>query len=630
MSSCQSTGATSTTLAPVRSEDPVWAHARVVPGARNNIECLYCNKVIRGGGITRLKYHLAGISGNLEACKKELLDEIKRSKEKKRKISSEIGGDIDLTYDDIDDRTTPRAQLSIKSSMYSNEMFVQAKMAVARWWYDSNLPFNAAQSKFYQPAIDAMTAIGSGFKGLSLYELRGNLLKMTVNEVQDYLQQIKKVWNDTGCTLMTDGWTNQKQQSIINFLFYCPKGTMFLKSIDTFGLKKDSETLFNIFDEVVQEIGAENLVQFIMDNDASYKSVGKKQKKITKFIYNHGWVLALMRQEFTKDHDLCRLAITTFATNFLSIQCLLLFKKKLRQMFMCDKWIASSHSKSIIGKEIAEIVLEDKEFWLNLAMVYLHDAMERTKENINTICNNKVSIFSPFIRIIDFRWDKQLHSPLHAASCLLNPGIFYRPSFNSCIMKMELDPNDQDKIIAELDLYNNAVGEFGHSLAIRQRDKLNRVAWWTQFGCEVPTLQKFAVRVLSQCCSATGCERNWSIFDFIHSKKRNRLVHKRLNDLVFVRYNLKLRERSIKKGRDALNPINLENIDLMEEWVSEEFELLDEEDLDWASIEEPLISLIEEDIDNVGVDVDDGGDIDDNILINMSNLDPYCLFDEDE
>ncbi|KAF5449742.1 hypothetical protein F2P56_030158, partial [Juglans regia] len=224
-------------------------------------------------------------------------------------------------------------------------------------------------------------------------------------------------------------------------------------------------------------------------------------------------------------------------------------------------------------------------------MGYLYDAMERAKENIKARCNNKVSLFSPFTRIIDSRWDRQLHSPLHAAGCFLNPGIYYSPNFknknevirgfNSCVMKMELDPDNQDKIIAELDLYKNAIGEFGHSLAIRQRDKINPVAWWTQFGCEVPTLQRFAVRVLSQCCSATGCERNWSTFDFIHSKKRNRLVHKRLNDLVFVRYNLKLRERSIKKGRDALDPINLENIDLMEEWVGEESELLDGEDLDW-------------------------------------------------
>ena len=70
----------------------------------------------------------------------------------------------------------------------------------------------------------------------------------------------------------------------------------------------------------------------------------------------------------------------------------------------------------------------------------------------------------------------------------------------------------------------------------------------------------------------------------------------------------------------------------MEELVGEEYDLLDGEDLDWASIEEPLATLNEEDDDNVGVgvDVDDGGDIDENILINMSNLDPYYRFDEDE
>ena len=76
----------------------------------------------------------------------------------------------------------------------------------------------------------------------------------------------------------------------------------------------------------------------------------------------------------------------------------------------------------------------------------------------------------------------------------------------------------------------------------------------------------------------------------------------------------------------------------MEEWVSEESNLLDGDDLDWASIEEPLATPNEEDEDNVvvgGVDFDGGGDndIDENILINMSNVDPYgpyYLFDEDE
>ena len=35
--------------------------------------------------------------------------------------------------------------------------------------------------------------------------------------------------------------------------------------------------------------------------------------------------------------------------------------------------------------------------------------------------------------------------------------------------------------------------------------------------------QKLVVRVLSQTCSSSGCEHNWSVFEKIHSKKLNRL-----------------------------------------------------------------------------------------------------------
>ena len=42
------------------------------------------------------------------------------------------------------------------------------------------------------------------------------------------------------------------------------------------GLTKDADTLFKLFDKVVQEVGAEHIVQFITDNDSSYKSAGKK------------------------------------------------------------------------------------------------------------------------------------------------------------------------------------------------------------------------------------------------------------------------------------------------------------------------------------------------------------------
>ena len=138
----------------------------------------------------------------------------------------------------------------------------------------------------------------------------------------------------------------------------------------------------------------------------------------------------------------------------------------------------------------------------------------------------------------------------------------------STITRLVPDCDIQDIISGQIEEYKKATGDFGMSLAIRQREMLNLgnnfyflkynvflsiifdlfkfsylVAWWEQFGNDTEELQKFTIRVLSQCCSATGCERNWSVFEFIHSKRRNRLEHKRLNDLVFVRYNLRIQQR---------------------------------------------------------------------------------------
>ena len=83
-----------------RSEDPAWAHARAVPNAKNNSICLHCHKLIKEGGITRLKYHLARIRGQVESCKvvssdvrfqmKQMIEDLKKSKETKKRIQSEI------------------------------------------------------------------------------------------------------------------------------------------------------------------------------------------------------------------------------------------------------------------------------------------------------------------------------------------------------------------------------------------------------------------------------------------------------------------------------------------------------------------------------------------------------------
>ncbi|XP_030945732.1 uncharacterized protein LOC115970212 [Quercus lobata] len=522
------TSSASVASAPASSDDPAWAHARVVPNAKNNTISLHCNKLIKGGGITRLKYHLVGIRGQVEPCKKvssdirfqmkQMIEDLKKSKQTKKRIQLEIGNPYD------------------------------------------------------------------------------------VEEEEDEVRVVEKSPHQT--------------------LAHC---------IDLMLENIANPRWFPLVDEAI-----------------------KKAKKITNFIYNHGVVLDLMRQDFTNGRELCRLAITRFATNFLSLQSMLRFKKELRQMFTCDKWLSCSHAKTAVGKQISKIVLEDYAFWSQckhivkvseplvrvlhlvdgdekLAMGYLYEAMDKAKEEIKRRLKNKVSLYGHYVRVIDTRWDKQLHSPLHAADCFLNLAIYFRPSFKrqnevqrgllSTLMRFVPDPDIQDKISSQLDEYKKSIGDFSTSLAIRQQERLNLVSWWEQFGLGAPDLQSFAIRVLSQCCSATGCERNWSTFVYVHSKKRNRLEHKRVNDLVFVHYNLRLRERNIQRNKYAMDRIGLDNIDLMGDWVAEEPALLNPDDINWDCLNEPATLVnVEEDAELETIDVDDDDDDDNNNDHVLTNL----------
>ena len=75
--------------------------------------------------------------------------------------------------------------------------------------------------------------------------------------------------------------------------------------------------------------------------------------------------------------------------------------------------------------------------------------------------------------------------------------------------------------------------------------------WWESYGVHCKEIQNLVIRVLSLTCSATGCERNWSTFDHVHTKKRNCLEQKRVNALVFVNYNINLELRQIKREENG-------------------------------------------------------------------------------
>ncbi|KAI3860006.1 hypothetical protein MKW92_050841 [Papaver armeniacum] len=74
---------------------------------------------------------------------------------------------------------------------------------------------------------------------------------------------------------MSDGWTDGKGRHLINFVVNCPKGSVFLKSVDASSRTNDRFYIAELVNEVIADVGIGNIVQFITDNGSNFKAVGK-------------------------------------------------------------------------------------------------------------------------------------------------------------------------------------------------------------------------------------------------------------------------------------------------------------------------------------------------------------------
>ncbi|CAN6203733.1 unnamed protein product [Urochloa humidicola] len=93
--------------------------------------------------------------------------------------------------------------------------------------------------------------------------------------------------------------------------------------------------------------------------------------------------------------------------------------------------------------------------------------------------------------------------------------------------------------------------------------------WWLNHGSSSPNLRKLAARILGLTCSSSACERNWSAYEQVHTKRCNKLQHNRMKDLVFVKFNSRLKQKKDNKSGDPIEK-TLANVqdDEDNEWIT--------------------------------------------------------------
>ncbi|GAU49016.1 hypothetical protein TSUD_285020 [Trifolium subterraneum] len=598
--------------------DKIWEYGISLDG-EDAIQC-NCDDVITGG-LYRFLYHLAGTEHGGEGYGGGGDEEEEKGCTcvgvgEKRK-GEEVGGDG--SSEDVFIFKKSRDGSKDKRMEILKE---EADQAIASFFYNNGIPLKVVESESFIAMIDMISRYGVGFEPPSVEDLRGKYLTENVRLTNESLEEHRSVWKKTGCSIMVDGWTDKKKRSILNLLVNSLKGTFFLKSVDASDMLESPEKLFKMMDDIVEEVGEDNVVQIVTDVTPYYKAAGKmlmekrtrlywtpcathciemmlndyekipiyeeiitKGKKITTFIYSRSSLITLLHK-FTKGVGLVRQGITRCVTSYLTLGRLYEKNEALRKMFTSKEWTSSQFAKTSVGKYAEDVVL-DKVFWENVmiclnganplvdvlrlvnsidepATGFIYKAKEQAKEEIQrNLSKGGIESFVPLWEIIDERWDKQLHSPLHAAGYFLNPQIHYRPGFRDdikvkdglhhCIARMVADPEERAKIETQLDVFDKQANILGHPLAVMTVGDEIPSNWWSTFGDGLPELQKFACRVLSLTCSSYGDLRNQRAFKMVHAKKRNLLRQKTHNDDVFVMANIKLAEKKQAGGSVELN-----------------------------------------------------------------------------
>ncbi|CAN1806245.1 hypothetical protein LINPERHAP1_LOCUS24614 [Linum perenne] len=324
-----------------------------------------------------------------------------------------------------------------------------------------------------------------------------------------------------------------------------------------------------------------------------------KGQKITKLIYNRIWLLNLMK-EFTQGQELLRIGATRCASSFATLQCLLDFRTSIRKMLQSSKWISSGISQTDEGKEVEKIV-SNATFWKkvqcacrtvepviqvlqkvhsgeNPSIAFIYNDMLMAKLAIKSIHGDDACKYGPFWSVLDNHWNSLSHHPLYLAAYFLNPSFRYCSDFmvhsemvrglNDCIIRLEPDNLRRISASRQIPDYNSAKGDFGTELAISTRTALDPAAWWQQHGISCLELQRIAVRILSQTCSSFGCEHWWSIYDKVHIRRQNRIAQKKLDDLIFVHYNMRLREWQTRRStNDSISVDSLLAEHLLRDWI---------------------------------------------------------------
>ncbi|XP_051227163.1 uncharacterized protein [Lolium perenne] len=342
--------------------------------------------------------------------------------------------------------------------------------------------------------------------------------------------------------------------------------------------KKACLKLIAEYNQIVWQPCAADTVNLMLEDIAKFPEVAQvmdSAEQIYKFFYSLDTLLAEMKAKV--GGELVPPNATRFGAIFVFIQSFWDRKDKFSKWMLSKEWKRSTWSKKIEGKHAYGCLTSgpwwDKVKWVINALepIYclLCYADQQKGSSISGFMSRSISVHhelqerlgsgsSDFNRIMDVvntRLTMLKSDNFMIAAGALNPEGHYSYKHSLCrerkyaheltlaISKLADSTENAVDALCQLHQFISYRGIFGSTEARDAARRMTPAAWWMAFGRQYPAIQKFALRIVSQCSSSSGCERNSSTFDLLQMQQRNHLGHAKLCKLEYVHYNLRLRLR---------------------------------------------------------------------------------------
>lgn len=587
---------------PSESEKWGWQHVSIFGrfdkgSGTKRWKCNHCN-VRYNGSYSRVRAHLLGFSGvGIKSCPAidgslreafQILEEDRLTR--KKKLTSESA------------KPSKRIRISRSSLPYATKEDMDE--IVARFFYVHALNINAANSPYFHDMVKAIATFGPGYEPPSVDELSDSFLSREKGRIDKSLALVRESWPHTGCTILCVGCLESMLGCFhINIFISNPRGLMYLKAVDIDDIDGADNVFAGVLGDIIMEVGPKNVLQIISHlDDASKLSDSLMLSSFPHIFWSpctSNSICMLMEEiaemDLLKPVVLCakeiEQCITTyqqlsscsfnqnleggsdrlsvkFAPSFCIVQRIFQLKQQLQELVNNEGWKEwkISNPDDILNIEAA--ILGD-DFWSDAyLLLQLFEPFVRLIATLNVdklvmgdVCDWRVQALeavrtkginegtlNQLEELIENRWDV-LFCPLHAAGYILNPRYFGKGQtkdkvvmrgWKATLERYESEGANRRGLREQLSSYWRLEGSLGDEDAVDSRDKMDPVVWWENFGFETPQLQTLAIKVLSQVSSIAMCQEVWHGYDFPGPETSNRLGVERVEDLVFVRNNLRL------------------------------------------------------------------------------------------